>query len=40
MAKPKVTTIKKADIAAKAKAAGYSITEYTELLRGNGITIK
>lgn len=40
MAKPKVTTIKKADIAAKAKAAGYSITEYTELLRGNGITIE
>ena len=40
MAKPKVTTIKKADIAAKAKAAGYSVAEYTELLRGNGITIK
>lgn len=40
MAKPKVTTIKKADIAEKAKAAGYSVAEYTELLRGNGITIE
>lgn len=40
MAKPKVTTIKKADIATKAKAAGYSVSEYTELLRGNGITIE
>ena len=37
---PKKKEINKADIPAKAKAAGYTVEEYTKLLISNGITIK
>jgi hypothetical protein len=37
---PKKKEINKADIPAKAKAAGYTVEEYTKLLKSKGITIK
>ena len=38
--KPNPKTINKSDIPAKAKAAGYSVEEYTKLLKEKGVTIK
>jgi hypothetical protein len=37
---PNPKTINKSDIPAKAKAAGYSVEEYTKLLKEKGVTIK
>lgn len=39
VSKPKQKEIKQAEIAAKAVAAGYTVPEYTELLKKNGIKI-
>lgn len=37
---PKVKTIKRADVPAKAQAAGYSVEEYEKLLEQNGVEIE